>query len=132
MATVKKAAPAASAKVSAKASPKVAAKAPAKAAVKGQAPMAPEAGGGAAKKRKRLAKVFKRPLDKTLRNVSLVREKFSLPEGEYEQLLEMKQRLSDLGLPVKKSELVRAGLLLLVGLDEIELKEAALKVQALG
>jgi len=94
--------------------------------------MAPEAGGGAAKKRKRLAKVFKRPLDKTLRNVSLVREKFSLPEGEYEQLLEMKQRLSDLGLPIKKSELVRAGLLLLVGLDEIELKEAALKVQALG
>ena len=94
--------------------------------------MAPEVGGGTVKKRKRLAKVFKRPLDKTLRNVSLVREKFSLPEGEFEQLLEMKQRLSDLGLPVKKSELVRAGLLLLVGLDEIELKEAALKVQALG
>jgi hypothetical protein len=128
MATVKKPAPA----VPSKLASKVAAKVAAKAAVKGQAPMAPEAGGGAAKKRKRLAKVFKRPLDKTLRNVSLVREKFSLPEGEYEQLLEMKQRLSDLGLPVKKSELVRAGLLLLVGLDEIELKEAALKVQALG
>jgi len=128
MATVKKPEPA----VPSKLASKVAAKVAAKAAVKGQAPMAPEAGGGAAKKRKRLAKVFKRPLDKTLRNVSLVREKFSLPEGEYEQLLEMKQRLSDLGLPVKKSELVRAGLLLLVGLDEIELKEAALKVQALG
>ena len=128
MATVKKPAPA----VPSKLASKVAAKVAAKAAVKGQAPMAPEAGGGAAKKRKRLAKVFKRPLDKTLRNVSLVREKFSLPEGEYEQLLEMKQRLSDLGLPIKKSELVRAGLLLLVGLDEIELKEAALKVQALG
>jgi hypothetical protein len=124
MATVKKPAPAVPSKLASKVA--------AKAAVKGQAPMAPEAGGGAAKKRKRLAKVFKRPLDKTLRNVSLVREKFSLPEGEYEQLLEMKQRLSDLGLPVKKSELVRAGLLLLVGLDEIELKEAALKVQALG
>ena len=94
--------------------------------------MAPEVVGGAAKKRKRLAKVFKRPLDKTLRSVSLVREKFSLPEGEYEQLLEMKQRLSELGLPVKKSELVRAGLLLLVGLDEVELKEVLLKVQALG
>jgi len=128
MATVKKPAPAVPSKLASKLASKVAAKA----AVKGQAPMAPEAGGGAAKKRKRLAKVFKRPLDKTLRNVSLVREKFSLPEGEYEQLLEMKQRLSDLGLPVKKSELVRAGLLLLVGLDEIELKEAALKVQALG
>ena len=128
MATVKKPAPA----VPSKLASKVAAKVAAKAAVKGQAPMAPEAGGGVAKKRKRLAKVFKRPLDKTLRNVSLVREKFSLPEGEYEQLLALKQHLSDLGLPVKKSELVRAGLLLLVVLDEIELKEAALKVQALG
>ena len=135
MATVKKVAPAASAttsaKTSAKASPKVAAKAPAKAAVKGQAPMAPEAG-GVAKKRKRLAKVFKRPLDKALRNVALVREKFSLPELEYEQLLALKQQLSDLGLPVKKSELVRAGLLLLAELDELERKEAVLKVQALG
>jgi len=104
---------------------------PAKAAAKKQAPMAPEVV-GAAKKRKRLAKVFKRPLDKTLRSVSLVREKFSIPEGEYEQLLEMKQRLSDLGLPVKKSELVRAGLLMLAVLDESELKETVLKVQAAG
>ena len=94
--------------------------------------MAPEVGGGVAKKRKRLAKVFKRPLDKTLRSVSLVREKYSIPEGEYEQLLAMKQRLSDLGLPLKKSELVRASLLLLAELDEVELKEAVLKVQALG
>ena len=109
MATVKKPAPAVSAKAAAKVS------------AKGQAPMAPEAGGGAVKKRKRLAKVFKRPLDKTLRSVSLVREKFSLPEGEYEQLLEMKQRLSDHSLPVKKSELVRAGIRLLDALGEKEL-----------
>ena len=124
MATVKKPAPAAPVKAASKVAAKVAAK--------GQSPMAPEVVGGAAKKRKRLAKVFKRPLDKTLRNVLLVREKFSLPEGEFDQLLEMKQQLSDLGLPVKKSELVRAGLLLLVGLDEVELKEVLLKVQALG
>ena len=94
--------------------------------------MAPEAGSVAATKRKRLAKVFKRPLDKTLRNVVLVREKFSIPEGEYEQLLEMKRRLSDLGLPVKKSGLVRAGLMQLAVLDESELKEALLKIQMLG
>ena len=55
--------------------------------VKGREPMAPEVGGGAAKKRKRLAKVFKRPLDKTLRNVQQVREKFSMPEDEHRQLL---------------------------------------------
>ena len=120
MATVKKPVPAVTSKVATKA------------AVKGQAPMAPEVGGGTVKKRKRLAKVFKRPLDNTLRSVSLVREKFSLPEGEYEQLLEMKRQSSDLGVPVKKSELVRAGLLLLAELDEVELKDAVLKVQALG
>ena len=128
MATVKKPAPA----VPVKAARKVTAKVAVKVTDKGQAPIAPEVVGGAAKKRKRLAKVFKRPLDKTLRNVAQVREKFSMPESEFKQLLEMKQRLSDLGLPVKKSELVRAGLLRLVDLDERELKEAVLKVQTLG
>jgi hypothetical protein len=132
MATVKNAAPAAPSKVAAKVAAKVVTKVATKVATKGQAPIAPEVGGGAVKKRTRLAKVFKRPLDKTLRNVTLVREKFSILGLEYEQLLEMKQQLSDLGLPVKKSELVRAGLLLLTDLDELELKEAVLKVQALG
>ena len=94
--------------------------------------MAPEAESVMATKRKRLAKVFKRPLDKTLRNVVLVREKFSIPEGEYEQLLEMKRRLSDLGLPAKKSELLRAGLLQLGVLEDVELKDALLKIQTLG
>lgn len=95
-------------------------------------PMTPELGHGAVKKRKRLAKVFKRPLDKTLRASPLVREKYSMPEGEFEQLLVMKQRLSDLGVPAKKSELVRAGLLQLAGLDDAELKDALFKIQLVG
>jgi len=94
-----------------------------------QAPMAPELGTSVAKKRKRLAKVFKRPLDKTLRATPQVREKYAMPEGEYEQLLIIKQRLSDLGLPVKKSELVRAGLRQLAELDDGTLKDALLKIR---
>ncbi len=103
-----------------------------KALAKGQAPIAPEAGGGAAIKRKRLAKVFKRPLDKTLRSVSTVRDKFSMPASEYEQLFDLKQKLSDIGLVVKKSELVRAGLQQLADLDESDLKDALVKVQLLS
>lgn len=95
-------------------------------------PTSPELGSGAVKKRKRLAKVFKRPLDKTLRASPEVREKYTMPEGEFEQLLVMKQRLSDLGVAAKKSELVRAGLLLLAGLDDAELKEALFKIQLVG
>lgn len=95
-------------------------------------PTAPELGSGAVKKRKRLAKVFKRPLDKTLRASPQVREKYTMPEGEFEQLLVMKQRLADLGVAAKKSELVRAGLLLLAGLDDAELKEALFKIQLVG
>lgn len=95
-------------------------------------PIAPELSNGGVKKRKRLAKAFKRPLDKTLRANPQVREKYTMPEGEFEQLLVMKQRLSDLGVPAKKSELVRAGLLQLAGLDDVELKEALFKIQLVG
>lgn len=85
-------------------------------------PAAPESHAAQPKKRKRLAKVFKRPLDKTLRSVQLVREKFSMPEDEHERLLDLKKRLSDQGLTIKKSELVRAGLMLLAALDDDDLK----------
>ena len=93
-----------------------------KAPVKKLMPAAPETGSADPKKRKRLAKAFKRPLDKTLRTTQVVREKYSLLADEYEQLLALKKRLSDQGLPVKKSELLRAGLALLVALDDDDLK----------
>lgn len=100
--------------------------------IKEEPQSAPEPVDGAVAKRKRLAKAFKRPLDKTLRASPQVREKYTMPEGEFEQLLVMKQRLSDLGVPVKKSELVRAGLLQLAGLDDAELKDALFKIQLVG
>jgi hypothetical protein len=43
----------------------------------------------------------------------VVRDTFTMPREDYEQLTILKQRCLDAGVAVKKSELVRAGLLLL-------------------
>lgn len=43
----------------------------------------------------------------------VVRDTFTMPKEDYEQLAVLKQRCLDAGLAVKKSELLRAGLLLL-------------------
>ena len=94
-------------------------------------PAAPERA-NVAKKRKRLAKAFPRPLDKELRKQQTVREKFAIPAFEYEQLLDLKARLNDRGTPVKKSELVRAGLMLLTALDDDELSAVLVRVTAGG
>ncbi|MBB2926981.1 hypothetical protein [Paraburkholderia silvatlantica] len=42
-----------------------------------------------------------------------MRDTFTMPREDYQQLAVLKQRCLDAGLAVKKSELVRAGLLLL-------------------
>jgi len=44
---------------------------------------------------------------------TVVRDTFTMPREDYEKLAELKQRCLDAGFAVKKSELVRAGLLLL-------------------
>lgn len=90
-------------------------------------PAAPES---LAKKRKRLAKAFPRPLDKKFREVELVREKVSLLVDEHLQLVELKQRLAAQGASVKKSELLRAGLRLLAALDDGELQAVLAKLPA--
>ena len=72
-------------------------------------------------KRKRLSKAFSRPLEKKLKQQTLVRDRFIFPENEYEQLSGLKKKAASLGRPVKKSELVRAGIRLLDALGEKEL-----------
>lgn len=93
-------------------------------------PAAPERTATIGKKRKRLAKAFPRPLDKKLRKQHAVREKFSIPVLEYDQLLELKARLAEQGVAVKKSELVRAALLQLGSLDDDELKTLLARLPA--
>ena len=107
------------------------AKSPAETPGKKLVPAAPERA-NVAKKRKRLAKAFPRPLDKELRKQQTVREKFAIPAFEYEQLLDLKARLNDRATPVKKSELVRAGLMLLTALDDDELSAVLARVTAGG
>ncbi|MFZ4538690.1 hypothetical protein [Propionivibrio sp.] len=92
-------------------------------------PAAPEL---VARKRKRLAKAFSRPLDKKLKKPELVREKLSMTEGESAQLAELKQRLVVQGIAIKKSELLRAGLMLIATLDDDALKDLLAKVTATG
>ena len=91
-------------------------------------PAAPEAKAPATARRKKLSKAFSRPLDKKPAKTKLVRDRFTIPEAEYDQLVAMKKRLAALGIAVKKSELVRAGLLQLAALDDAKLQAVTAKV----
>lgn len=66
----------------------------------------------AAGKKSKLAKV-KKP--------KLVRDSFTIPAQEYEQLAELKQRCLTAGIAVKKSELLRAGLQALAAMSDAAL-----------
>ena len=86
------------------------------------APVAPESS-VPAKKRKRLAKAFSRPLDKVLKKqAEPVRERYTLLRGEYDQLVRIKKQLADQGVEVKKSDLLRAALGLLSVKSDEEIK----------
>lgn len=59
----------------------------------------------------------------------LVRDSYAMPDAEYARIGELKKRLGGLGVEIKKSELLRAGLLLLVALSDDELKAVAGRVE---
>jgi len=91
-------------------------------------PSAPESEGAPGVKRKRLAKAFSRPLDKKIRKETFVRDCFTFPQAEYAQLVMLKKRLGEQGIAVKKGELMRAALMLLLELGENELKSRLAKL----
>ncbi|EXI78166.1 MAG: hypothetical protein AW10_03249 [Candidatus Accumulibacter appositus] len=59
-----------------------------------------------------------------------VRCRLRIPHSEYRQLIKLKKRLASRGVPSKKGELFRAGLLLLGHVDLIDLKVAIRNVIA--
>lgn len=74
--------------------------------------------------RKPVAKPVTRPAPKAVERAPvqdvrpvLVRDSFTMPEGEYAVLLEVKQACLRAGIDVKKSELLRIGVALLGQLD---------------
>lgn len=65
------------------------------------------------------------------RKPKLVRDSFTMPKTEYGAIDALKLRAQALGAVPKKSELLRAGLLLLAGLSDAALKRALSAVPAL-
>lgn len=61
----------------------------------------------------------------------LVRDSFTIPKNEYQVIDSLKQRSAKLGHPMKKSELLRAGIKVLNGLGEAEFKAALADVPAI-
>ena len=89
---------------------KPAAKAAAKAA-----PTAP------AKKAEKPEKVAKAPKPTKVKKPKLVRDSFSMPENEYLGIAVVKKRLTELGAGAKKSEVLRAGVMVLKAMDDATL-----------
>jgi hypothetical protein len=61
----------------------------------------------------------------------LVRDSFTIPKEEYLVIDSLKQRSAKLGQPMKKSELLRAGIKVLNSLDDVQFKQALIAVPAI-
>lgn len=75
--------------------------------------------------KKKLAPAVKPAKDK---KIKVVRDSFTLPKAELVQIDAMKKRAMALGVEVKKSELIRAGLQALAGMADTAFKKAMAQV----
>ena len=78
-----------------------------------------------ASEKKNTAAPAKAPKEK---KIKVVRDSFTLPKTELLQITEMKKRAMTLGVEVKKSELIRAGLQALAGMADTAFKKAMANV----
>lgn len=60
--------------------------------------------------------------------LKMERDSFTMPKAEYAQFSVLKERLAKLGQPAKKSELLRAGVMLLTAMTDVSLKATMSKV----
>jgi hypothetical protein len=60
--------------------------------------------------------------------VKMERDSFTMPKDEYAQIGALKDRLAKLGQPAKKSELLRAGIKLLIAMSDNTLKTTMAKI----
>lgn len=75
----------------------------------------------------------KQKQDKPLKHAKhkLVRDSFTIPKDEYQVLADLKVRMTKLMQPVKKSELLRAGLKTLASMSDAAIKKAMSNVPAI-
>lgn len=126
--TAKKATPVKAKPVTAKKATSTATKKSASAKVlKTPAPVTPTPAPTKAKSKKEMAAT---PAGKD-KKVKVVRDSFTIPKNEFSQLGEMKKKALALGLEIKKSELIRAGLMLLNSATEAAFKKALVAVPTL-
>jgi hypothetical protein len=76
-------------------------------------------------------KAGKAPKQDRPRKIKTVSGSFTMPEHEYAQLAEFKKRCLKAGVHVKKGELLRAGILNLSRLSDVELINAVAQVEQL-
>lgn len=77
------------------------------------------------------AKAERPPKADKPKKIKMVRDSFTMPENDYAQLAELKKKCLQAGVHVKKSELLRAGLLSLSGLPNAALIKAVEQVEKL-
>lgn len=65
------------------------------------------------------------------KKIKMIRDSFTLPEGDYAKLTELKKKCLEAGVHVKKSELMRAGLLHLSKLNQSVLLQAVAQVEVI-
>lgn len=65
------------------------------------------------------------------KRIKMIRDGFTIPKGEYQALEALKLRAGSLGTPAKKSELLRAGIKVLVAMPDRELMAALRAVPAI-
>lgn len=86
-------------------------------------------------KRTESASGFKKTADKEgkgRKKVKGVRDTFTMPEPEYELIRALKKRCLGLGVAVKKSEVLRAGVAVLAALSDDRLTQAVTSVAGSG
>ena len=65
------------------------------------------------------------------KKVKVVRDSFTIPKSEFTQIADMKKRALALGVDIKKSELIRAGLQAIYAMSDASFKKALSAVPAL-
>ncbi len=65
------------------------------------------------------------------KKLKVIRDSFTIPKNEFTQIGDMKKRAMALGLDVKKSELIRSGLMALSGMTDTSFKKALANVPTL-
>jgi hypothetical protein len=78
-----------------------------------------------------IAKSLKAEKVEKPKKIKVVRDSFTIPKPEFEQIDALKKRSLSMGISVKKSELLRAGLLVLRAMSDAAFKSAVATVPVL-